>query len=74
MTDALTEDRARMNADLDRLMDPHFRCAIINARRISGTKFKKAANWVLAMEVLGLGSTYAWFLCERHGLDPEATR
>ena len=34
---------------------------------------KRKPLWVLVMETFGLGSTFAYQLCRRHGLDPEAT-
>lgn len=66
-------EAARMEAELSKLDDPRVRCAILNARRICARRWKKSPNWSLASEVFGLGSTYSWNLCKRHGIDPDAT-
>ncbi len=42
-----------------------------NARRICKRRYQRSPNWVLAMEAFGLGSTWAWALCERIGIDPD---
>jgi hypothetical protein len=34
---------------------------------------KKIPNWVLAMEVFCVGSTYGAWICRANGLDPDAT-
>jgi hypothetical protein len=47
------------------------RIILSNARRICGERFKRLPNWSLAMEIFGLGSTWAWALCERIGVDPD---
>lgn len=44
---------------------------LANARRICKRSFQRSPNWVLAMEAFGLGSTWAWALCERIGVDPD---
>lgn len=43
-----------------------------NARRICSRRFQRLPNWALAMEAFGLGSTWAWALCERIGVDPDS--
>lgn len=40
-----------------------------NVRRIA--KRKKRPNWDLAMEIFGLGSTFARILCVEAGIDPD---
>lgn len=44
---------------------------LANARRICAQKHKRQPNWVLAMDAFGLGSTWAWALCKRVGVDPD---
>lgn len=58
----------RMNATLDRLTMLR---AFQGARRLA--RRKRDPNWVFAMEMFGLGSTYAWAMCERMGVDPDST-
>lgn len=43
------------------------RRAVINARG----RRKGMPRWAIAMETFGLGSTYAWQLCVRVGVDPD---
>jgi hypothetical protein len=50
-------------------LTPYF--AIRNARRLLSRRYAKSPNWVLAMEIFGLGSTYASRLCRDNGLDPD---
>lgn len=57
-----------MNAKLDRLT---MLSAFQGARRLA--KRKRDPNWVFAMELFGLGSTYAWAMCKRMGVDPDST-
>lgn len=45
-----------------------------NARRICKREYQNSPNWVLAMEVFGLGSTYAYAMCRKIGVDPEGTK
>ncbi|SFF17190.1 hypothetical protein [Methylobacterium sp. yr596] len=58
----------QMHATLDRLTMLR---AFQGARRLA--KRKRDPNWVFAMEMFGLGSTYAWAMCKRMGLDPDST-
>lgn len=58
----------RMNATLDKLT---MLKAFQGARRLA--KRKRDPNWVFAMELFGLGSTYAWGMCKRIGVDPDST-
>lgn len=44
-----------------------------NARRIAGRRHKRKPNWVLAMDIYGVGSTFAWMLCVQNGIDADAT-
>jgi hypothetical protein len=67
MTDLPTQTE-HMNATLDRLTMLR---AFQGARRLA--KRKRDPNWVFAMEMFGLGSTYAWAMCERMGVDPDST-
>lgn len=60
--------------ELDQALAKHGpRYVLTNARRLLARKHKKDANWVLAMNIYSLGSTYARWLCQRYGLDPDAT-
>lgn len=43
---------------------------LANVRRI--VKATRMPNWVLAMETFGFGSTSAWEMCNRLGLDAES--
>ncbi|MDF2434742.1 MAG: hypothetical protein JWP44_4373 [Mucilaginibacter sp.] len=43
---------------------------LANVRRI--IKKTRQHNWILAMETFGFGSTRAWEMCARLGLDPES--
>lgn len=47
------------------------RTIFANARRVCAQRYRRLPNWSLAMEVFGLGSTWAWALCERIGVDPD---
>lgn len=47
------------------------RTVLANARRLMAQRYRQLPNWALAMEVFGLGSTWAWALCERIGVDPD---
>jgi len=47
---------------------------IPRARAIAGRRHSKKPNWVLAMDIYCVGSSYAWGICRDSGLDPEATR
>jgi hypothetical protein len=58
----------RMEAVLDRI-SPYVIFA--NARRICKREFQRSPNWVLASQLFGLGSTYAYGMCRRIGVDPE---
>ncbi|WP_058602431.1 hypothetical protein [Aureimonas ureilytica] len=44
-----------------------------NARQIARTRKASGANWVFAMDLFGLGSTYAHEICLRMGIDPDAS-
>ena len=65
---AAAREAERMDAALDRLTMLR---AFQGARRLA--KRKRDPNWVFAMEMFGLGSTYAWGMCKRMGLDPDST-
>lgn len=60
---------SRMYRTLDNLS---MLTAFRNARRICARKYQRSQNWVLAMELFGLGSTYAYAMCRRIGVDPES--
>lgn len=49
------------------------RKAFANARRMMAVRYRRLPNWSVAMELYGLGSTYAWAICEEMGIDPDAT-
>lgn len=57
----------RMAAALDRITMLR---AFQGARRLA--KRNRDRNWVFATEMFGLGSTYAWGMCVRMGIDPDA--
>lgn len=42
------------------------------ARRVCKREYQRSPNWVLAMELFGLGNTYAHEICRRNGIDPDA--
>lgn len=50
----------------------HMNIVLANARRMASRRYGDQANWVIAMNVFGLGSSYAFELCRVLGLDPEA--
>lgn len=43
---------------------------LANARRIASRKWRSQDNWVLAMEMFGVGSTSAKNICIAAGIDP----
>lgn len=43
-----------------------------NARALAGRQFKRVPNWAFAKDLFGVGSTYAWALCEEMGIDGDA--
>ncbi len=50
----------------------HVNIIMSNAVRVGSRDFKRQPNWVIAMNIFGLGSSYAFELCRVLGLDPEA--
>ncbi|WP_416358187.1 hypothetical protein ACLNGM_09875 [Aureimonas phyllosphaerae] len=42
------------------------------ARAMAAPKHRGLPNWSFTMELLSLGSTYAWEACARMGIDPDA--
>jgi len=44
---------------------------LANVRRLLPRYKAKTLNWVLAMEVYGVGSSFAHEICEEHGIDPD---
>jgi len=64
--------------------DDHFRETVVsrvkpalvlrNVRRIASLHMRAKPNWVLAMEVFGLGSTYATRLCVEAGINPDGRK
>lgn len=62
----MQSEAERMDAKLSNL-DPYI--ILSNARRICKRRYERIPNWSLAMEIFGLGSTYAWALCHRIGVD-----
>lgn len=66
---------ARVSSLPQNLQDAiHADVLLANARRIASRKYQGQPNWVVAMEVFGLGSTYAFKLCHSLGIDPDAKR
>ena len=47
------------------------RDVLASVRWIIKGRIRQEANWILAMKVYGLGSTYAWRLCVDEGIDPD---
>jgi hypothetical protein len=46
---------------------------IKNARRMMPKyKRKSTANWVIAMHLFSVGSTYGWRICKDARIDPDA--
>ena len=43
------------------------------ARKMLARKYAREPNWVVAMAMLGVGSTYAWEACREMGIDPDGT-
>lgn len=41
-----------------------------NARGLLSRRWQREDNWVVAMELYGVGSTYAFAICRRIGIDP----
>lgn len=60
----------RMQAAFDRITHRRMMHA---ARQMSARKHRQEPNCSFAMSLFGLGSTYAWHLCLRMGIDPDAT-
>jgi hypothetical protein len=50
------------------------RIILMNARRLLPLyKKRRVSNWSLAMEIFGVGSTWARAICARVGADPDGT-
>lgn len=49
-----------------------YRQIIHNSRRLMSIRKKKTANWIIAMEIFGCGSTYAWEICRYSEIDGDA--
>lgn len=64
MTD-IEDDDYQASMRIDRLS-----VILRNARRMFARKHAKSPNWVIVMELFGLGSTYAHRLCRDLGFDP----
>jgi hypothetical protein len=47
------------------------RRAVFTARQRRGRAAAKHPRWAGVMDTFMLGSTYAWQLCRRNGLDPD---
>jgi hypothetical protein len=43
----------------------------VKSARANGPMRRAAPRWVAVMDNFQLGSTYAWELCRRFGLDPD---
>lgn len=59
-----------MQAAFDRITHRRMMYA---ARQMSARQHRRLPNWSFAMDLFGLGSTYAWHVCLRMGIDPDAT-
>ncbi len=69
-----SEKHARALANMNEVLDArqaNHRRVFASARRVSRAMFNGASNWSFAMELYGLGSNYAYAMCERIGVDPE---
>lgn len=63
-------ERERMEAKLASITR---REIFARARGMLAQKHRRDPNWVVAMELFGLGSTFAWGICLEMGIDPDAT-
>jgi hypothetical protein len=68
MTGPIMTEQERMQITLDGISK---RIIFANARRICKRQYQRKPNWSLAMEIFGLGSTYACALCAQIGVDPD---
>lgn len=63
-----------VNAHMDRTFESiTVRHVFANARQIARLRKAGGPNWVFAMDLFGLGSSYATEICRRMGIDPDAT-
>lgn len=62
-------EQERMERTFDNI---DLRRVFSNARRICKREYQRSPNWVLAMQLFGLGSTYSFAICRRFGIDPES--
>lgn len=69
----LTKARDDFDVVMDNLSDPiRLRVMIGGVRQICNRESKRKPNWVLAMSIFGVGSTYARRICARAGINPDA--
>ncbi|MET4636195.1 hypothetical protein [Kaistia defluvii] len=47
---------------------------LLNSRSFCKRELQKSPNWVVAMKIFGLGSTFARMLCLEHGFDPDGSK
>lgn len=49
---------------------------LIKAARRMAPKYRRNRdpNWVIAMNLFGVGSTFGWWICAEYGLDPDSTK
>lgn len=69
-TSSVAAEIKRMDERLDAIP---MRSVFIAARRMASRKHGRQPNWVFAMDLFGLGSTYAWRMCKRMGFDPDSS-
>lgn len=68
----MSEDEVeRMNRTIEAATVDVF-TVMARARTICKREYQRSPNWVLAMELFGLGSTYAHELCRRYEIEPDA--
>lgn len=66
--DRVESDIDRLDRTLGRL---NMRDVFLAARKVSKLDLRKKPNWVFAMDLFQLGSTYSAEMCHRMGLDPD---
>jgi hypothetical protein len=68
VSEAAQREEARFREAMAAVTPRHI---MARARSIRAQKMKREPNWVLAMSLFSLGSTFAWMLCREQDIDPE---
>jgi hypothetical protein len=66
----ITKERIHIE-ELEALSGKTLRVIITNAYR-NARRLKACALWAVARDIFGVGSTTAWKLCRKAGLDPDS--